>query len=87
MADDAMRVKATALAAILVSLFISTPLIKKAFAICMRREAEGSAPELVGPAVRPLFNAANRQNLLDGDLAGACHATKYKSKHHQGCAY
>ena len=23
----------------------------------MRREAEGSAPELVGPAVRPLFNA------------------------------
>ena len=23
----------------------------------MRREAEGSAPELVGPAVRPQFNA------------------------------
>ena len=27
----------------------------------MRREAEGSAPELIGPAIRPQFNAENRQ--------------------------
>jgi len=30
----------------------------------MHREAEGSAPELVGPAVRPEFNAENRENLV-----------------------
>jgi hypothetical protein len=65
MADDAMRAKAAALAAIYFSLIMSTPLIKKAFAMLfMRREAEGSAPELIGPAVRPQFNAENRQNLV-----------------------
>jgi len=30
----------------------------------MRREAEGGAPEFVGPAVRPPFNAENRQEFV-----------------------
>lgn len=36
----------------------------------MRREAEGSAPELIGPAVRPEFNAENRQELVYNETPG-----------------
>ena len=36
----------------------------------MRREAEGSAPELVGPVVRPEFNAENRQDLVYNETLG-----------------
>jgi len=28
----------------------------------MRREAEGSAPELIGPVIRPQLNVGNRLN-------------------------
>jgi len=30
----------------------------------MRREAEGGTPVLIGPAVRPEYNAGNRQKLV-----------------------
>ena len=36
----------------------------------MHREAEGSAPELVGPAVRPEFNAENRQDFSLNETIG-----------------
>ncbi len=36
----------------------------------MRREAEGSAPELVGSVTRPEFNAGNRQYLSLNETNG-----------------
>jgi hypothetical protein len=62
MAEDAMSVKATAQAATYFSfiIFILNIIVKSLrYVIC--REAEGSAPELFWPTVRPESYAENRQ--------------------------